>query len=120
MITVDLSHITKEFKFPDNYNSIYFGFPPKCFYIGKGLGFGMTWVGLSEYKPEYLAKAIRRWKHNLRKQLSKYEYWQVTTRTLLFYGNEEETQAVDMHMKYSHENVDWKNVWSNILPERGE
>ncbi len=80
----------KDFKLPENYNSIYFGFPPKIFYVHKGLGFGMTWVVLSEYKPEYLPKAIRRWKHNLRKQLTKYEYWQVTTRTVLFYGNEEE------------------------------
>lgn len=93
MITVDLSTITKEFKFPNNYNSIYFGFPPKIFYVRKGLGFGMTWVSLSEYKSDYLPKAIRRWKHNLRKQLTKYEYWQVTTRTVLFYGDEEQTQA---------------------------
>ena len=100
MITMDLSHIA-DLKLPDqSYNSIYFGFPPKIFYFRKGLGFGMTWVNLSEYKPDYLPKAIRRWKHNLRKQLSKYEYWQVTIRTVLFYGDEEQAQVlVDMRMK---------------------
>lgn len=113
----DIAYSAKDIKFPDNYHSICSGFPSKSFYIHKGLEFGLTWAGLSEYKADYLPKAISRWKHNLRKQLTKEEYWQVTTRTVLFYANEEQlTTLVEMHIAWCSGNTDWKNIWSNVLP----
>lgn len=69
------------------YHTLYSGFPPKSVYLNKGIGEGMLWLSLSKYKTSYLPKAVTRWKHNLRKQLTKEEYFQVMLHTTLFSGD---------------------------------
>jgi hypothetical protein len=69
------------------YHTLYSGFPPKSVYLNKGIGEGMLWLSLARYKTSYLPKAVTRWKHNLRKQFTNEEYFQVMLHTTLFSGD---------------------------------